>query len=105
MTRRPKSAGEVPGQRDPRSWPIHSASRAKTGCWSARDDDSTPRKLATLRFSWTTSRERVERQTERLMAVLRANGVRTKGQPFLMRYNDPATPPFMRRNEVAVEVE
>ncbi len=63
------------------------------------------RKLATLRFSWTTPEERVEKKTEQLIDVLRANGVRTKGTPFLMRYNDPGTPPFMRRNEVAIEVE
>lgn len=64
-----------------------------------------PRKLATLRFSWATSRERVERKTEQLLTVLQANDVHVKGQPFLMRYNDPGTPPFMRRNEVAIEVE
>lgn len=64
-----------------------------------------PRKLATLQFSWTVSQGRIENKTEELMAVLQANGVETKGQPFLMRYNDPGTPPFMRRNEVAIEVK
>jgi hypothetical protein len=64
-----------------------------------------PRKLAALQFSWTTAPKRVEKKREQLMAVLRASGVQTKGRPFLMRYNDPATPPFMRRNEVAIEVE
>ena len=64
-----------------------------------------PRKLATLRFSWFTSRQRVERKTKQLMDVLRTNRVKIRGQPFLMRYNDPATPPFMRRNEVAIELE
>jgi len=64
-----------------------------------------PRKLATLRFSWTTSPDRVERKTADLLAVLEDHGVRTRGEPFLMRYNDPWTPPFMRRNEVAIEVK
>lgn len=64
-----------------------------------------PRKVATLAFSWTVTPERVTRKTDELLAILEANGVRAKGQPFLMRYNDPATPPFMRRHEVAVEVE
>ena len=64
-----------------------------------------PRKLATLQFSWSTPPGRVDRKTKELMAVLEGNGVRTKGRPFLMRYNDPWTPPFMRRNEVAIEVE
>jgi hypothetical protein len=64
-----------------------------------------PRTLATLRFSWTTPQDRVERKTEILLAALKDAGERTIGQPFLMRYNDPWTPPFMRRNEVAIEIE
>jgi hypothetical protein len=63
------------------------------------------RTLATLRFSWTTPRDRVERKTEALLSALEVEGVTPIGQPFLMRYNDPWTPPFMRRNEVAIEVE
>jgi hypothetical protein len=64
-----------------------------------------PRKLAALRFSWTTPPDKVESKTNELVTLLQSNGIRTKGQPFLMRYNDPWTPPFMRRNEVAIEVE
>jgi hypothetical protein len=64
-----------------------------------------PRKLATLRFSWSTPKGRVEGKTDELLDLLKDQGVATKGEPFLMRYNDPWTPPFMRRNEVAVEVE
>jgi hypothetical protein len=64
-----------------------------------------PRKLATLRFSWSTAKDRVERKTDELLSLLEDNGVATRGKPFLMRYNDPWTPPFMRRNEVAIEVE
>jgi hypothetical protein len=64
-----------------------------------------PRKLATLRFGWTTPESRVTQKTEELLAILESEGVETKGRPFLMRYNDPWTPPFMRRNEVAIEVE
>lgn len=65
----------------------------------------SPRRLATLSFSWATPPDRVERKTNELLALLEEKGVQTKGQPFLMRYNDPWTPPFMRRNEVAIEVE
>ena len=64
-----------------------------------------PRKLATLKFGWTTPEGRVERKTAELLALLERNGIRTQGRPFLMRYNDPWTPPFMRRNEVAIEVQ
>lgn len=62
------------------------------------------RKLATLSFSWWMPQERVERKTNELLRVLQANGITTHDQPFLMRYNDPWTPPFLRRNEVAIEV-
>jgi hypothetical protein len=58
-----------------------------------------------LKFSWTTSDDRVRRKTEELLAVLERNEILTQGRPFLMRYNDPWTPPFMRRNEVAIEVQ
>ena len=62
------------------------------------------RKLATLSFSWWTPRSRVEKKTAELLNMLRQNDIETQGQPFLMRYNDPWTPPFLRRNEVAIEV-
>jgi hypothetical protein len=62
------------------------------------------RQLALLQFSWLTSRSRVEKKTAELLDILRENGIETKGIPFLMRYNDPWTPPFLRRNEVAIEI-
>ena len=62
------------------------------------------RQVAALRFSWLTPRSRVEKKTAELLDVLRRNGIQTRGAPFLMRYNDPWTPPFLRRNEVAVEI-
>ena len=64
----------------------------------------TARRLATLQFSWLTTTERVEAKTRMLLEALEVKGIETVGRPFLMRYNDPWTPPFMRRNEVAVEV-
>lgn len=64
-----------------------------------------PRQVATLKFSWLTSPERVEKKTAELLAALRERGIQTQGEPFLMRYNDPWTPPFMRRNEIGVVVE
>ena len=63
-----------------------------------------PRRVAALRFSWFASPDRVARKTERLLDVLSDLGIATVGEPFLMRYNDPGTPPFLRRTEVAVEL-
>ena len=46
----------------------------------------------------------MEKKTAELLRILRENDIAITGQPFLMRYNDPWTPPFLRRNEVAIEV-
>ena len=82
-----------------------SAANAPTPDGQAIDFTTVPpRKLATLAFSWWTPQTRVEKKTVELLTVLRENDIAIKGQPFLMRYNDPWTPPFLRRNEVAIEV-
>ena len=41
---------------------------------------------------------------ERLNKTLEERGILTKGEPLLMQYNDPWTPPFYRRNEIALQV-
>lgn len=83
-----------------------SQDNAPTPDGQAIDFTTVPaRKLATLRFSWWTPPSRVEKKTAALLSLLRREQVATSGQPFLMRYNDPWTPPFLRRNEVAIEVE
>jgi hypothetical protein len=62
------------------------------------------RLVAALRFSGHAyAREVIVREKE-LLKVLKDNGIATKGEPFLMRYNSPFAPGFMRRNEVGVEV-
>ncbi|MGM0398039.1 MAG: SOUL family heme-binding protein [Halobacteriota archaeon] len=63
-----------------------------------------PRTLAVTQFSWYAPAWRVERRERALRTTLDDAGVATRGDPFLLRYNDPWTPPFLRRNEVAVEV-
>ncbi|MFD1586449.1 SOUL family heme-binding protein [Halorientalis brevis] len=60
--------------------------------------------MAVTRFSWYAPDWRVERQERDLLSTLDAAGLDPVGEPVLLRYNDPWTPPFMRRNEVAVEV-
>ncbi|MFD1645351.1 SOUL family heme-binding protein [Haloarchaeobius litoreus] len=64
-----------------------------------------PKTVAVVRFSWYAPGWRVERLTEQLRTTLAEAGVEPTGEPYLLRYNDPWTPPFMRRNEVAVEVD
>jgi hypothetical protein len=62
------------------------------------------RKLAVMRFRGWAREKSVEKQRARLLSVLQRNGVETVGAPFLMRYNSPWTPGFMRRNEIGIEI-
>jgi hypothetical protein len=63
------------------------------------------RTLAVRRFSWRPTDDRVARETGRLLETLERADVPTTGDPFFMGYDAPWTLPFLRRNEVAVEVE
>jgi hypothetical protein len=62
------------------------------------------RLMAVLRYSgrWT-ERNRVEKRTS-LFASIDANGIEQMGEMQSAFYDPPYTPPFMRRNEVMVEV-
>lgn len=64
-----------------------------------------PRRLAVLRFSGRLHRESIQEKEDLLLSVLEKIGLKFRGEPFLMRYNGPGTPGFLRRNEVAVELE
>ncbi|WP_292468971.1 heme-binding protein [Methanolobus sp.] len=63
------------------------------------------RKLAAIRFSGYVNDKVVEQQRYILSSQLNVNGVATKGEFFLMRYNPPWVPPALKRNEVAIEVD
>jgi len=62
------------------------------------------RRMAAVRFSGYATEERQKRHLSALNETLKAHGMMARGEPVLMQYNDPWTPPFIRRNEVAVEV-
>ncbi|MEY7850147.1 heme-binding protein [Natrarchaeobius sp. A-rgal3] len=63
------------------------------------------RTLAVGGFSWRPTDTRVARETEQLLETLETAGVPLAGKPFFMGYDAPWALPFLRRNEVAVEVE
>ncbi|AOW80448.1 SOUL heme-binding protein [Halodesulfurarchaeum formicicum] len=63
------------------------------------------RTLAVIEFSWYAPDWRVRAYCDRLRSVLDSEGIEMVGESFLLRYDDPGTPPFMRRNEVGIEVE
>jgi hypothetical protein len=61
--------------------------------------------VAALRFSGRWSNSIFKRKSKDLLEELAKAGMKTEGHVFSMRYNGPFTPWFLRRNEVAVEVE
>ena len=63
------------------------------------------RVVAALRFSGRWSNSLFQKKTEELLAEIEKAGLKVTGQVFSMRYNGPFTPWFLRRNEVATEVE
>jgi len=63
-----------------------------------------PRDVGVVRFSGLARKEDVDGATRRLLDGLDNAGIPTHGEVFLMRYNPPWIPGFLRRNEVAIEV-
>ena len=63
------------------------------------------RLVAVLCFSGSWSEDHFEEKTKELLQELANAKVKTTGNIFTMLYNPPFTPSFLRRNEVAIEVQ
>jgi hypothetical protein len=63
------------------------------------------RLIADLCFSGERSESHFEKETQELLNELAKEKIKTKGNVFTMLYNPPFIPGFLRRNEVAIEVE
>jgi hypothetical protein len=63
-----------------------------------------PRSVAARHFSWWATDWRTNRQQSTLLETLSESAVTPVGEPFSLGYDAPGTPPFLRTNEVAVEV-
>jgi len=63
------------------------------------------RYVAALRFTgrWTASN--FTKKSKQLLKELQTSKIKTKGNIFSMRYSGPLTPWFLRRNEVATEID
>ena len=66
--------------------------------------DVAQKKLATIRFSGIANEKIVQQKKEQLSNALKKSNFKMISKFFLYRYDDPWTPPPMRRNEVVVEV-
>jgi effector-binding domain-containing protein len=63
------------------------------------------RLVAVLRFSGSWSEKHFEKETRELLDELSRTKIKTRGSVFTMLYNPPFIPGFLRRNEVAIEIE
>jgi len=64
-----------------------------------------PKRFAVLKFSGYATEKRAARKTKTLLDFLKRDGISARGEPIVAQYNPPWTPPFMRRNEIQVEIE
>ena len=62
------------------------------------------RELAVVRFNGYASQKDVDAATSQQLDGLANAHITLVGQPFLMQYDPPWTPGFLRRNEVAIEI-
>lgn len=62
-------------------------------------------KAAIVRFSGVADAEAVKDNTVNLLRNLQRDGASILSMPTTALYNPPWTPPFMRRNEIVVEIE
>ena len=58
------------------------------------------KRVAAIRFSGSWSQSTYEAQLQTLRNALSAAGLATQGEPISSRYNSPFSLPFLRRNEV-----
>ena len=64
-----------------------------------------PTKAAVIRFSGNADEKLLAQKTEQQSDWLEKAEFTAKSKPRYMFYNDPSTPPFLRRNEVFIEIE
>jgi DNA gyrase inhibitor GyrI len=63
-----------------------------------------PRMVAAITFSGYATEERTRKNAEKLLSALKRDGRYVTAATQIALYNPPWTPPFMRRNEVLVEI-
>ncbi|MEM0906770.1 MAG: heme-binding protein [Pseudomonadota bacterium] len=63
-----------------------------------------PRQMASVRFSGRWTDDRFNEAAGQLAQWLESKNMTPAGPPEFAYYNDPFTPPFLRRNEVLIEI-
>ena len=63
-----------------------------------------PRNMAVIRFSGWATASKIRRYQQQLLASIKSEKVTAVSAPILNQYNPPWTLPFLRRNEIMVEI-
>ncbi|MFC5970477.1 SOUL family heme-binding protein [Halomarina salina] len=63
-----------------------------------------PRRLAVRPFSWWATDDRTRGEERALLSTLAEHDLTPASDPVVFQYDPPLTPPFLRENEVAVEL-
>ena len=71
---------------------------------NVRLTEQPTKRMAVIRFSGSAGPDQMENKRRELTARLEAEGLKAVSAPTFAFYDAPWTPPFMRRNEVMVEV-
>jgi hypothetical protein len=108
----PVMVESVGGEPDGNSWRYrfvlpkdYTIETAPTPLDGAVTIESVPqRTVAVIRFSGLVSREDVEEKAEELGRWMKANNLQPASAPRWAGYNPPWTLPFLRRNEVMIDV-
>ena len=61
-------------------------------------------KFAIIRFSGLASEDNLQKYTQLLLAFVKEKNVKASGEPVYAFFNPPWTLPFLRRNEIMLEV-
>jgi hypothetical protein len=92
-----RMAFTMPGDRTLDSLPTPTDHRVNLTCMPSR-------RVAVLRFSGLCTSDRIAAKSSELRALARSAGLSTKGEVEFAGYDAPITLPFIRRNEVWVEL-
>ncbi len=63
-----------------------------------------PHRSVAIRFSGFSSSKNIETNEAKLMAWVLKRGIKTKDQPLYAFYNPPWILPFLRRNEIIIDI-
>ena len=86
----------------PSSYDIKTAPRPRDP--NIRLEQVSSRILAVVKFSGRAHEHDISEEEQILSETLAKNNILSKGTSFLMRYNSPFTPGFLRHNEVGIEI-